>query len=122
SPVCYFLVALLLALAVRLVLGLLKCYELATTIPEVRYGTALGRMFIGLSATDKPPADGGEGTGDYLAPLVLGYLELLTYPVLMRGGYWLYVGAWVSLKTLAQYTHWVKNRSMFNRFLIGTAL
>jgi hypothetical protein len=55
-------------------------------------------------------------------PLVLGSLELLIFPVLMRAGAWLAVGAWITFKTLGQWREWETNRPLFNRFLIGNAL
>ncbi len=122
---CYLLVALFLALGVRLLLVLLKAYEVVSEEKGVAFWRAAARMYSGRGAT-RPATDSKvddrDGRGDYLAPLVLGWLELLTFPVLLRGGYWVYIGAWVGLKTLAQYRKWESNRSMFNRFLIGTAL
>jgi hypothetical protein len=59
---------------------------------------------------------------DYWHPSVLGFLELLVFPVLMTVGAWTAIGAWFTLKTVAQWENWKTSRHMFNRFLIGNAL
>jgi hypothetical protein len=59
---------------------------------------------------------------DYWLNTVLGLLELVAFPILMAAGAWVPVGAWITLKTVAQWDVWKKNRTTFNRFLIGNAL
>jgi hypothetical protein len=59
---------------------------------------------------------------DHVHPFVLGFLELLTYPVLMASGSWTAIGAWIGLKTVAQWDRWKLERDIFNNFLIGNAV
>ena len=118
-PVCYALLAFGLSIAVRVVLALLKCYELAVA-GSVGFWSSFGRILIGLPASTA--SSGPEAKGEYLTSLLVGVLEFLIYPVLMAAGAWTYVGAWVAFKTVAQYKHWGESRSMFNRFLVGNAL
>ncbi len=116
---CYALLALALSVGVRVVLALLKCYELVAAHRPTKFWSSFGRVVAGL-----PPKDltSGEGKGDYLTSLLVGFLEFLVYPVLMAAGFWPYIGAWIGFKTVAQYKHWGDSRSMFNRFLAGNAL
>jgi hypothetical protein len=59
---------------------------------------------------------------DFWLPTILGSLELVSYPVLLQIGSWTAIGAWIGFKTVAQWNVWIKNRSQFNRYLIGNAL
>jgi hypothetical protein len=63
-----------------------------------------------------------EELDDYLYPFYLGFLEFLSYPVLMAADLWPFIGVWLTLKTAGQWEHWKKSRHTFNRFLIGNAL
>jgi len=59
---------------------------------------------------------------DYLHPSIIGFFELVAYPILMAVNKWEFIGAWVTLKTVAEWQAWTKERRPFNRFLIGNAL
>jgi hypothetical protein len=53
---------------------------------------------------------------------LLGLIELLIFPILMRVGAINIIGAWMGLKTVAQWPAWQKNRLSFNRYLLANAL
>ncbi|HUC61251.1 MAG TPA: hypothetical protein VMF53_04780 [Alphaproteobacteria bacterium] len=53
---------------------------------------------------------------------ILGTIELATFPVLMAVGAWEAIGAYIGLKTIAQWHHWKEDRAPFNRYLVGNAL
>jgi hypothetical protein len=57
-----------------------------------------------------------------LDPMFLGTLELLAYPIMMATGHWSAIGAWLGLKTVAQWEAWKQGRAQYNQFLIGNAL
>lgn len=59
---------------------------------------------------------------DYWHPFWLGFLELCAFPYFILGGKPDYIGAWIALKTLAQWKVWQNDRTVFNLFLIGQAL
>lgn len=59
---------------------------------------------------------------DLLFPTILGTFELFVYPILMQVDAWRFIGAWLIFKTLPHWGQWEKNRSTYNRFLIGNAL
>src|SRR5881398_57296 len=112
DPLSYYvLFAGLLSLAVRVAMALLK-------VPERKSGKTRLVAFI----------DNLKGFGsnrqvdDYLYPYYLGFLEFLSYPVLMAADLWPFIGVWLAFKTAGQWEHWKKSRHMFNRFLIGNAL
>lgn len=59
---------------------------------------------------------------DYWHPAILGWFELLSYPVLFEYGHLYAIGGWISLKTVANWQEWLVRRESYNRFLIGNAL
>ncbi len=118
DPLSYFLMAFGLSTAVRLVLCLIKAYEVAGQSKQVAFWASVGRGFVGLS-----PSPGKEAQkSDFLSPFLVGLLELLSFPVLMAGTHWSYIGWWLGFKTAAQYKHWTTERAVFNRYLVGNAL
>jgi uncharacterized membrane protein len=52
----------------------------------------------------------------------IGIAELTAYPVLMVTDHLGVIGAWLTLKTVAQWKVWAESRIVFNRFLIGNIL
>lgn len=127
SPWCYAAYAVLLSALVRVVLTLFRCYgfwdERRSSLPALL--GLFGRLMIGRGLVELNGLDDKDkerNRGDYLAPFIIGFLELLTYPILFAAGLHLYVGAWISLKLVAQYKHWADNRNTFNAFLLGNAL
>jgi hypothetical protein len=59
---------------------------------------------------------------DYGLPFFLGLLELTAYPYFIATGNLKVIGGWLALKTAARWEGWTKNRSPYQRFLIGNAL
>jgi len=80
----------------------------------------VGRGLVDLKHL--PDKEKERNRGDYVAPFVIGFLELLTFPILFAAGFHVYVGAWISLKLFAQYKHWADDRNTFNAFLLGNGL
>src|SRR5712692_6699599 len=120
DPLSYYvLFAGLLSLAVRVVMVLLK-------MPERQSGKTRFVSFVenlkGFGSNRQVDDYLYEELDDYLYPFYLGFIELLSYPVLMAADFWSFIGAWLAFKTLGQWEHWKKSRHMFNRFLIGNAL
>ena len=127
SPWCYVAYAALLSAVVRIILTLFRCYRFwdehrcrLSVLLGLFARLVAGRGLVELKALgDK---DKERNRGDYLAPFVIGFLELLAFPILFAAGLHVYVGAWISLKLVAQYKHWADNRNTFNAFLLGNAL
>ena len=111
NSLCYAVGVILFAVLVRAVSSTLKAIEFAIDNKLSDFWNALRTAFKGCGPYK-----------DYWQPFILGLLELTAFPVLMATDYWSYVGAWLGLKTVAQATRWKDDRSVFNRFLIGTAL
>ena len=110
-PCSYFFLAIALGLGLRCIMSALRAFEKAHGTPY--FSTAFA-LFCGRSV--------GRLVADYWHPFILGTLELLAYPVILKTGNINAVGAWLGLKTLAQWKEWSENRRHFNRFLIGNAL
>ncbi len=120
KPLSYYvLFAGFLSLAVRVVMALLK-------VPERKSGKTRFISFIdnlkGFGSNRQVDDYLYEELDDYLYPFYLGFIEFLSYPVLMAADLWPFIGIWLAFKTGGQWEHWQKSRHMFNRFLIGNAL
>jgi hypothetical protein len=59
---------------------------------------------------------------DYFQNFFMGLFELAIYPPLISHMDLAPIGAWITLKTVAQWGEWKTDRGAFNRFLIGNAL
>jgi len=59
---------------------------------------------------------------DYYLPVFLGTIEQIFYPFFIIMGRWDFIGAWIGIKTAAQWTHWKEHRHVYMRFLVGNAL
>ena len=110
-PLVYAASVILAGLLVRVASSALKAIEVAIDKKASDFWSALWTALKGSGQYK-----------DYWQPFVLGLLELAAFPVLMATDHWSYVGAWLGLKTVAQATRWKDDRSVFNRFLIGTGL
>jgi hypothetical protein len=83
----------------------------------------LQRFYGGYIGSIKDERRGAEGpqSPDYWFNTLLGWFELVAFPIFIVTGAWAAIGAWLTLKTVAQWEAWKANRTTFNRFLIGTA-
>ena len=126
----YFIAALVVALVVRAAMCALRTFERSNPplhglsiddhlscnfCRERGFAWNFVRDFGGYCHPDK-------AARDYWHPAILGFLELLAYPIFITNHRIAYIGAWLTLKTVAQWSEWAKNRGSFNRFLIGNAL
>ena len=125
SPGSYLAIALVASLVIRLLLALFRAYQLKAE-EKSPFVVELRRAFAGLPSEAKHRNGKGPNEpvaqGDYLTPLMLGFLELVAYPPLLLASQWVYIGAWIGFKTIAQYKHWSDDRAIFNRYLVGNAL
>lgn len=123
-PSRYLLLAALAAAAVRIVTGLLKALQAAAGEGAAGYVRALPGHFLRALGGVGPRAAGGAGADgpDYLAPLVLGVVELLAYPVLMVASSWTTIGMWLILKTAVSFRRLAGDPHAAGRFLIENGL
>lgn len=115
-PLGYAGAVVLLSLAVRAAHSLLKAIRLRHALDEPRpgYWSLAWICFHGV------PSQGDRRfPADYWYTFILGTMELATYPVLIATGAWAVIGAWIGLKTIAQWSVWTSDRATFNLFLIG---
>lgn len=61
-------------------------------------------------------------TDDFLISSILGAFELIAYPFLIYSGNVQYIGGWIAIKTSGHWGEWGKDRTSFNRFLLGNVL
>lgn len=116
----YIILAFALSLVVRGSISLHRAWEISH-LTGTSFSKAWCCSFWG--SFPKPIKDGKQDKhSDYWAPFVLGWIELLAYPIFMALNAWTVIGAWIGLKTLAQWNAWTENRNPFNRYLIGNAL
>jgi len=106
--------AFLLSIGVRLLSSLLRAIELSSKPNSPAYFTCCWQSLLGY--------DSDPYKADYWFPFILGFLEFLVYPFLIKAGLWGGIAVWISLKTLPQWEIWKSNRPVFNRFLIGNAI
>ncbi len=59
---------------------------------------------------------------DYWLPAIIGYSELIIFPIFMTKGWIVGIGAWIAVKTASSWGGWQKTRTAYNRFLIGNIL
>ena len=79
-----------------------------------------GRILLGLGYREencKVPI-----AADYLLAFILGILELLAYPILLRTNHPAFIGAWLAFKTVHRW-HYASEykRGSFNRYLVSNA-
>lgn len=113
----YTALVLSLSLAVRVAHTLLKAIRVIypPRDPLLTYRSAVCRGFMGLSLKEGGPHE-------YWYVFILGSFEMAAYPVLIATNFWTAVGAWIGLKTVAQWSTWTTDRTVFNLFLVGNLL
>jgi hypothetical protein len=114
----YVLAVIGATLLIRVIMCYLRCIE-KTRSPHVPR-RMLWSAILGFARKD----DSWEirELSDFLFPFWVGTFELAVYPLLMSAGGTTPIGAWIGLKTVAQWNRWREDRSPFNRYLIGNAL
>lgn len=59
---------------------------------------------------------------DYWLPAIIGFSELIIFPLFMAKGWFPTIGAWIAIKTASSWGGWQKTRTAYNRFLLGNIL
>jgi hypothetical protein len=120
NPWLYTFGALAFASLIRVVLSLVRAYKARNT-PETlahrRFWFAYGYYLRGLD----PCRTSSRDYGEYFASFLVGFIELLAFPVMFVLGLDTYIGAWIGLKTISIYFRWSGDRVVFNLFLAGNA-
>ncbi|MEA4976257.1 MAG: hypothetical protein VB046_11020 [Paludibacter sp.] len=117
--ICYLTTGLLLSLICRLINSSLKAIEVYhdenVHYEKRNYFIILRCIFLGVVKQNSHYSD-------YWFNFILGTIEILVYPILLKLNAIIIIGAWLGFKTLAQWKIWEDKRLVFNRFLIGNAL
>jgi hypothetical protein len=59
---------------------------------------------------------------DYGLPALIGYSEVVFYPLFITNGWFPAIGAWIAIKTASSWSGWQKTRTAYNRFLLRNIL
>lgn len=121
---CYLLVCFLITICVRALSSIFKArafkYEGETgdcnsTDPETRqqYWHICWKYFISFKFRKH---------SDLLLPTLIGFIELVSYPILFVVGQYLFIGAWLGIKTAGAWQGWRTSPTAYNRFLFFNML
>ena len=99
KPLSYLLVVAVLALVVRAIMAALRAFKLQHDDKQLSYVSHALRSFGGFHVGK---------TADYWYPFFIGLFELGLFPIFLATQAWPVIGAWIGLKTLAQWSAWTE--------------
>jgi hypothetical protein len=120
NSAAYWAEVILFGLLIRLFLAALSGWRFAHQIGLLRIRTFFRETWRKFCGFYDPSGDTQKI--DYWYNFILGLFELAAYPILIALEAWPVIGAWISLKTIAQWSVWTSDRTVFNLFLIGNLL
>jgi hypothetical protein len=126
----YVIWLLICAVGIRVFMSLLRTAILVYPATKDLYRKPKGDVFFRLKGRflylwlweDVFSAIASARVKDYGQNFIVGLFELAVFPVLISHMDFVPIGAWIGLKTVAQWGEWKTDRGTFNRFLIGNAL
>jgi len=110
----YFLLAVIGSLVVRVIITLFTTFEINLEDPNRSFMSTFRSFFLGKGVD-------GNRSFDHFQTFVLGVMELSIFPILLIANKPEYIGGWLALKTLPQWSRWTEKRWIYNRFLLGNA-
>lgn len=116
------------SLCVRIINSIWKCFESQTPSKEKFIGTFLGSGWEVIEETlDQRTGEAKEvkrrEQDDYWQPFVLGWLELIAYPILIFSDKPSFIGAWLAFKTVHKWSYSPETkRGFYNRYLVSNLL
>lgn len=113
NPAAFITAALALSLGIRFVHALLRALRLTHESPG-KYLQHVRDGFLGFHPDPK--------NADYWYTYLIGSFELVGYAIFIATSTWTPIGAWIGLKTVAQWNLWQQDRARFNLFLVGNLL
>ncbi|HUU41390.1 MAG TPA: hypothetical protein VMW42_10655 [Desulfatiglandales bacterium] len=123
-PVWYFFCIIIFTVVIRSILCIFRAWaivngELDNEDQGIKWkGEKYWPMFRSSFNSNKRDVT----IDDYWLPSVVGFFELIVYPILMSQGKWLFIGAWIGVKTASSWGGWQRYRTAYNRFLLGNIL
>ena len=124
NPIWYIICVIFSAIIIRAILCIFKAFAITNgelDNPEMKIkwkGEKYWPMFFSSFWSNKNHVT----IDDYWLPAIVGFAELLVYPFLMSLGKWLFIGAWIGVKTASSWGGWHHYRTAYNRFLLGNML
>jgi hypothetical protein len=113
----YLIHILVLTVLFRLLIAIMKSLESPYRSSSSKKYSFWERVWIAFSGFSKK-----ETHPDLWYPSILGIIEMMTFPILIKAQLYSAIGAWVAFKTVSQWKVWGDDRNVFNRFLIAHAL
>lgn len=120
--ICYVAVAVLLAIAMRLLMAYFRALAvIRRDYPEAGpenmiYGRRLAFKEIVWSCTLM------KEHADLWLPFLIGLAEFLAYPILIRLDAFVLIGGWLAIKSAGNWGGWRISRTSYNRFLVANIL
>lgn len=124
NPIWYIICVIFSAIIIRAILCIFKAFAITNgelDNPEMEIKWKVEKywpMFFSSFWSNKNHVT----IDDYWLPAIVGFAELLVYPFLMSLGKWLFIGAWIGVKTASSWGGWHHYRTAYNRFLLGNML
>ncbi len=120
---CYFGLAVILTIAIRVLLTFFKAKAIKNgEIEEEKKPKWDGKNYWKIFAYSFFSNSKDIRVDDYWLPAIIGFAELLIFPILMFEGLWTAIIAWIAIKTASSWGGWQKTRTAYNRFLTGNIL
>lgn len=115
----YFCSIIVFTLGIRIVLSMFKT-------AAIRQGEA-GYRFIKLTRRQAFwwsfwSLGHHRNLDDYWLPAIIGIMEFFFYPILIVSNEWIFISAWLGIKTVVQWKKWPESRTPYNRFLFGNLI
>ena len=111
---CHLLYCGLIAIAVRLIQSILRAWS----IRRGDHGFALQRDSLGKNFVTCFGGFSNDLLDDLWMPTLIGFAEVVFYPVLIATNNLEVIGAWLIIKTAGTFRLWTISRRAYNRFLV----
>lgn len=117
----YIGAAFFISIVFRMFMSLLQSLELKYSGPKDLIEQK-NLIFIDVYISFLYGQNPNNNRNDLFYNFLLGFFELLIYPILIKSSNIEIIGAWLGFKALAQWGRWNKERLIYNRFLIANLL
>jgi len=117
----FYLFAIIFALVIRFLLCIFKALahrsgETSAEHEGKEFWSLMKHSFFSASKTSE-----SYQINDYFLPLIIGFFELITFPLLLKSGFLQIIAVWLGFKAIGTWN--TKNeRTAYNRFLFGNIL
>ncbi len=121
---CYLLICLAITIAIRAFQSLFKAsaFKYDSAGEGYKFGEAeKGKSYWSLY-WDNFFSFRLRKHSDLFLPTLIGFIELAAYPILIVVGQYVFIGAWLGIKTAGAWRGWRTSPTAYNRFLLFNLL